>query len=115
MPAVKSVDKQVLATLQGRIDADPEIQQILKTNAARIKATHDKGGDARKFQKQIEAQITSIAKRKGYLPDGKVFINPNDGKIEGKGGWAGMPTAAKIAIIGGAAATGLGAAAAMGA
>lgn len=114
MPAV-DIDAQVLHALQSKIDADPDIQQLLMSNALKIKQTHDKGGAARKFQNQLSDQITAIAKKKGYLPHGKVFVNPNDGKIEGKGGWAGLPTAAKIAIIGGVAATGIGAGLALGA
>jgi hypothetical protein len=108
MPAIQGTSQTRLAQLQAAINADPDIQSILQSNAAQIKATHDRGGSARDFQNRIRDQITTIAKRKGYLPQtDQVFINPNNGQLEGHGGWAGLNGLTKALIISGAAAGGV--------
>lgn len=104
--AVDGELQSAVDTLQARVSADPEIQALLQRHRARLQQTRDRGGAARDFQQTIRDQITSIAKRKGYLPrGGQYFVNPNDGQLEPHGGWAGLSNKTRLAIIA-AAATG---------
>jgi hypothetical protein len=56
-----------------------------------------------------------VLQSRGIQLPGHTFINPRSASVEHMHGWAGLPTAAKVAIIAGAAATGIGAAGALGA
>jgi hypothetical protein len=104
--AVDGATQRAIDTLQARIDNDPDIQAILQREAAQIRATHDRGGDARDYQKRVRDQITALAKQKGYIPrQGQYFLNPNDGQLEPHGGWAGLSNKTRAAIIIAAAAT----------
>lgn len=101
--AVDGMTQAEVDRMQAGINADPEIQAILKREREQLAATRDQGGDARKYQTSIVNQITAIAKAKGYLPSkGQYFVNPNDGQLEPHGGWAGLSKKTKFAIIAGA-------------
>lgn len=106
-------EQAAFSKMDARIKADPEIRAILDANRQKLAATRDKGGSARDFQNRIRDQITSIAKKKGYIPDvgQAVFVNPNyeNGQLELHRGWAGLNGWQRAAIIAAAAGTGVGA------
>lgn len=103
----RAVDGQLqsaIDTLQRAIDADPEIQGVLTREKARLASTRNQGGSSRDYQKDVRDRVTSIAKRKGLIPDGgSYFINANDGQLEPHGGWAGLSNTTRGLIIAAAA------------
>lgn len=115
MPSIKPTDQ---ATFQQLLANDPQIQAIVKSvwgDTPVNQRPSDTPKELEKANGNASRQIAALLESRGVkLPD-RTFINPRTMSLEGARGWAGLPTAAKIAIIGGLAATGIGAAGAMGA
>lgn len=110
-PDPKSLINQIL-------QSDPEIQQIIKGvwgDTTAHQRPSDTPKNLEKANDTASKQIKAVLARKGINLPARTFINPRTNSVEGMRGWAGLPPAAKIAIIGAAAATGIGAASALGA
>lgn len=102
------------------IATDPQIQQIVKSVWGDTPANQRPGDTPKNLEaanQQASQQIASVLQSRGIQLPKHTFINPRSAAVEHEHGWAGLPTAAKVAIIaGGALATGgaLGAAGAFG-
>jgi hypothetical protein len=100
------------------IASDPQIQQIIAGvwgNTPVGQRPGDTPKDLEKANGRASQQIQSVLESRGIKLPNHTFINPRSASVEHMKGWAGLPTAAKVAIIAGAAATGIGAAGALGA
>lgn len=115
MPSITPTDQ---ATFQKLLASDPQIQAIIKSVWGNTPVNQRPSNTPKNLEKANESaskQIAALLKSRGVELPARTFINPRTMSLEGARGWAGLPTAAKVAIIGGLAATGIGAAGAMGA
>lgn len=106
------------AELNKLIASDPEIQQVIQSVWGTTPANQRPGDTPKNLEganDRASKQIADILQRKGIQLPKHTFINPRSASVEHMRGWAGLPTAAKVAIIAGVAATGIGTAGALGA
>lgn len=100
------------------IATDPEIQRVIASVWGTTPADQRPGDTPKHLEAandRASKQIKAILERRGIKLPSHSFVNPRTNSLEGARGWAGMPTLAKIGLIGGAAAGGLGLAGALGA
>jgi hypothetical protein len=115
MASVKEVDQ---ATFQKLLASDPDVQAVIQKVWGNTPVEQRPGDTPKNLEQandQASKQIAQILKSKGVQLPAHTFINPRTNSLEAEHGWAGLPTAAKIAIIAAAGATGVGALGAMGA
>jgi hypothetical protein len=101
MPQTISDDQlnQLIAT-------DPQIQQIIAGVWGTTPVNQRPGDTPKNLEQKNDAaskQIASVLQSRGIQLPSHTFINPRSAAVEHMHGWAGLPTAAKVAIIGGAA------------
>lgn len=105
-------------TFQNLLQSDPEIQAVIQSVWGNTPVNQRPSNTPKNLEGANDAaskKIAQILASRGVQLPPHSFINPRTASLEGQHGWAGLPTAAKIAIIAGVAATGIGAAGAMGA
>lgn len=115
MAHVTEVDQ---ATFQKLLQSDPDVQAVIQRvwgNTPVNQRPSDTPKNLEQANDQASKQIAQILQSKGVQLPNHTFINPRTASLEPQHGWAGLPTAAKIAIIAAAGATGIGAAGALGA
>lgn len=115
MATVSQVDQ---ATFQRLLANDPDVQAVIRRVWGDTPINQRPGNTPKNLEKANDAaskEINRILKAKGVQLPPHTFINPRTSAIEAEHGWAGLPTAAKIAIIAGAATGGIGLAGALGA
>lgn len=115
MAHVKEVDQ---ATFQQLLQSDPDVQKVIQGVWGNTPVNARPSDTPKQLEQANDAaskQIAQILKAKGVQLPSHTFINPRTASLEAEHGWAGLPTAAKIAIIAGVGATGIGAAAGLGA
>lgn len=102
---------QLLAT-------DPQLQAIIQRVWGNTPVNQRPGDTPKNLEQanhRASEEIGRVLAQRGMQLPSHSFINPRTQSVEGEHGWAGLPTLAKVGIIGGAAAGGLGLAGALGA
>lgn len=105
------------ATFQNLLQNDPEIQKVIQGVWGDTPVNQRPSNTPKNLEAANDAaskQISQILAQRGVKLPPHSFINPRTASLEGQHGWAGLPTAVKVAIIAGVAATGIGAAAMLG-
>lgn len=113
MAHVTEVDQ---ATFQKLLASDPDVQKVIQGVWGNTPINQRPGDTPKNLEKANDAaskQISQILASKGVKLPNHTFINPRTASLEPEHGWAGLPTAAKIAIIAGAGAAGIWAAPAL--
>jgi len=105
-------DMQIGDYFRQIIANDPDVQAVIRRvwgNTPTNQRPSDTPKHLEKANDQASKEIERILASKGITLPERSFINPRSGQLEGHRGWSGLNGWQKAAIIGAAAATGVGA------